>query len=106
MSDVTATQRLLKQPSEKRKFSMDFSSVLATSETISSITSVTSEKLDGTTSDLTIPAAGESNTISGSSILMWVEGGTHGMSYRVEVKITTSAGQIVEGDGILRVTDT
>ena len=34
---LTANQRLCKQPSETRKFEMDFSSVLSTSENISSI---------------------------------------------------------------------
>jgi hypothetical protein len=43
--------------------------------------------------------------IDGNKIEFWVSGGTDGTSYRLEVSITTSAEQILEGDGILRVTD-
>ena len=39
---LTANQRLCKQPGEKRKFEMSFSSVLGASENITSITSVVS----------------------------------------------------------------
>ena len=107
MSIVTASERLYKQPSERRKFTMDFTSTLESSETISSLDSVTSESLDGGGTDLTIPAAGYSNTINSAAnkILLWVEGGTSGNTYRIEVQVTTTTGQKLEGDGILRVTD-
>ena len=51
---LTADQRLCKQPAENRKFEMDFTNVLAAGESISSITSITSEKVGGYTSDLSI----------------------------------------------------
>lgn len=107
MSIVTAGERLYKQPSERRKITMDFTNTLATGETISSITSITSELLGGGASDLTIPAVGYSNTINSDAnkILLWVEGGTDGSTYRVEVQVVTTVGQKLEGDGILRVTD-
>jgi|TARA_R100000322_G_scaffold83817_1_gene52311 hypothetical protein len=104
MSDVTAPQRLLKQPAEVRKYAMDFSNVLSSSETIVSsgvYPQVASELLNGGSSDLTI----YNEAIDGNKIEFWVSGGTDGTSYRLEVSITTSAEQILEGDGILRVTD-
>jgi len=107
MSIVTAGERLYKQPSERKKFTMDFTRPLDTSETITALDSVTSETLEGGASDLTIPAVGYSNTINSDAnkILLWIEGGTSGNTYRIEVQVTTSSGQKLEGDGILRVTD-
>jgi len=52
-------------------------------------------------SDLTI--TGE--TISGSKIEMFIEGGTSGLTYRIEITINTNASQILQGDGILFVSD-
>ena len=40
---MTADQRLCKQPAENRKFEMDFTNVLGSSEAITSITSIESE---------------------------------------------------------------
>jgi hypothetical protein len=104
MSNVTASQRLLKQPAEVRKFSMDFANVLETGETLSTsgiYPSVTSQTVDGNTSDLTI----YNTAINGTKIEFWISEGTDGRSYRVEVQVLTSGEQIIEGDGILRVTD-
>jgi len=100
MSKVTAPQRLIKQPSENRQYSMDFSNVLSAGETISTQV-VTSQLACGDSSDLTI--TGEA--ISGQTVTCWIAGGTHGNVYRVEFVITTSTSQTVEGDGILYVKD-
>jgi len=83
MANITAKQRLCKQPAEKRKFSMDFSQLLATSEILTSISSVTSEKIDGSASDLTITGT----TINGNKVEMFIEDGTTGNTYRVEFQI-------------------
>lgn len=97
-----APQKLEKQDSEKRYYSMDFSNLMASGETISSITLITSEDRDGgSTSDLVI--GGEQ--IAGQTIEMWISGGTKFHVYRVEVNITTSAGQILQGDGLLEILD-
>jgi hypothetical protein len=101
MSNITANQRLCKQPGEKRRFSMEFAALLSSGETITSIASVTSEEIDGGVSDLTI--TGE--TINGSKIEMYIEGGTSGLTYRIEITINTNASQILQGDGILFVSD-
>ena len=36
---------------------------------------------------------------------MFIESGTLGNTYRIEVLVTTDASQILEGDGILFITD-
>ena len=94
-ASVTAPQMLIKQPGETRQFSMDFSSLLATDETISD-PAVTS-----TPSGLTIGSA----SVSGSKILFNISSGTHPIKYRIEVTVTGSSGSTLVGDGILRVQD-
>lgn len=85
---------------------MEFASLLTTNEIISSIDSITSETIGGGVSDLTItvPTIEDGNATS-SRVQCWIEEGTSGIKYRVEILVTTSDGQILEGDGILKVTD-
>jgi len=100
---VVASNVLVKQPSEKRHFSMDFAELMTDGETIetsSPAPDVSYECNTGAT-DLTITEV----TVSGQTVLFWIEGGTHGGRYRVEVTLTTSGGQILSGDGVLMVTD-
>jgi len=102
---LTSNQRLCKQPTEVRKFEMDFSSVLGTSENISSIISIDSEKVGGYTSDLIIGSTGLVSATPTSTVEMYIESGTLGSTYRIEVLVNTDASQVLEGDGILYVTD-
>ena len=100
---VTANQRLCKQPSEKRQFTMDFTNILGASESISYISSIASEKEGGYLTDLSITATG---IAAGSKkVTMFIESGTLGSTYRIEALIATDASQILEGDGILFITD-
>jgi hypothetical protein len=103
---VTASQELCKQPAEKRRFAMEFSSLLGSSETISTINSINSETINGDTSDLliTVPAIVD-GFATDSRVQVWIQQGTSGLKYRIEILVTTSDGQILEGDGILKVTD-
>ena len=100
---LTANQRLCKQPSEKRLFEMDFTSVLGTGELISLINSIQSEKVGGYATDLSITASGILSDSKGIS--MYIASGTLGSTYRIEAVVTTDATQILEGDGTLYVTD-
>jgi hypothetical protein len=105
---ILSNQRLVKQPTETRKFGMEFNNLLGTSETVSSITSIISEKIDGSTTDLTITSSGiDTSTVSSknSLVTLWVAGGTTGNTYKIEVLVATSSSAILEGDGILFVTD-
>ena len=102
---LTANQRLCKQPSEKHKFELSFASVLGSSENITAITSVASEKVGGYTSDLSIGSTGLVSATPTGTVEMYIESGTLGSTYRIEVLVTTDASQILEGDGILYITD-
>jgi hypothetical protein len=105
---ILSNQRLVKQPTETRKFGVEFNNVLGTSETVAGITSVNSEKIDGSTSDLTIATTGiETSTVSSKNSLVtfWISGGTTGNTYKLEILVNTSSSATLEGDGILYVTD-
>ena len=101
-SEVIATQILVKQPSEVRSYSMDFSNLMITDETITSIVSVTSARRGGSgDTDLVIT----DEAISGQTITMTIAGGLDRQAYIIEVIINTSSGQTLEGDGVLQVKD-
>ncbi len=94
-TSVTAPEVLVKQPGETRQFSMDFASILGTSETISTAS------VSGDPSGLTLGTP----SISGTKVLFNIIGGTHAVRYRLQVTITTSASATLVGDGVLRVKD-
>lgn len=98
MSEVTSSTVLLKQPTEYFPVYMDFSSLLDTGETISSITSVTADPTGLTISDEAIDSDGK--------IKFWVADGEDGIKYRITAIIVTSLTKIFEGDGLLKVKDT
>ena len=100
---VTANQRLCKQPAEKRQFTMDFTNNLGTEELITQITTVSSEKEGGYLTDLSITSTGIAT--GSKKVTMFIESGTLGNTYRIETLVTTDASQILEGDGILFITD-
>jgi len=105
---VISKERLCKQPDESRKYGVEFNSLLGTSETVSSISRITSANIDGTTSDLTIASSGieTSPTSSKNSLVtFWISAGTTGQSYKIETLIVSSDGATLEGDSILYVTD-
>lgn len=105
---IVAKERLCKQPAESRKYGVEFNSLLGSSETVTSITSISSEKIGGGTSDLTISTSGiESSPTSSknSLVTLWIAGGTTGQTYKIETLIGTSDGATLEGDSILFVTD-
>lgn len=101
MPEVVANELLLKDPDEKRFYSLDFSALMASDETISTISEFSSLVIGGETSDLTLT----SSAISGQTVTFWVASGTNAKTYRIKVKITTSAGQILVGYGTLKVTN-
>ena len=82
---------------------MDFTNILETGESISYISSIASEKEGGYLTDLSITTTG---IASGSKkVTMFIESGTLGSTYRIEALVSTDASQILEGDGILFITD-
>ena len=100
---------LCKQPSEKVKYGMEMGHWLdlAGGEYISGVNSISSEQVGSSTSDLSLTTIGIYDGVgTKSKVLFWVESGTAPNTYRIEVAVTTSAGQKFEGDGVLMVKDT
>lgn len=91
------TPTLTKQPAESRLFEMDFAAMLATGETLSSVSSVTAAP-----AGLTLTGAASA---SGTSAFQRIEGGTAGVTYRVTFVVVTSNGNTLEGEGNLAVRD-
>ena len=98
---VTAPERVVKQPSEVRQYIMQFANILASGETISTIVSVDHEIRGGGTSDLTV----ENQVNTTNAVSVWISEGTDNTTYRIEIKVTTSSGQTLEGDGLISVRD-
>lgn len=87
-----------KKVGEKLAVGMDFGSWMQEGETIATINDVTSSECAGSSS---ITFSNE--VISGTNVNFFVEGGTSGERYTITVNITTSAGEILIGDGQLVV---
>lgn len=88
---------LIKQPSESRLFAMDFSANLAAGESLASVVSVTVDKAGLTITD--------PPTYGGTKAQQRISGGTAETRYKVTFVVTTSAGNTLEGEGILQVMD-
>lgn len=89
---------LVKQPSESRVYDMDFSNLLATSESINSVDSTT-----GTPSGLTFGTATIDAT--GKIAQVRISSGADGTTYKVTYQITTDQSNVLEGEGYLHVED-
>jgi len=88
---------------ESQLFSFDFSQVVQASETILAATCTAIVK-DGTDPDPTAILVG-SPSISGSKASQRIAGGISEVTYRIEMTITTSQGNIYVGVGDLAVYD-
>lgn len=99
---TTTAPRLLEKSSFDREYyTMDFSNWLGSSETISGIVEISSEKRGGGLSDLLIQDSG----IDNQTVYMWISSGIDYNTYRVEVSIQTSLGRRLNGDGLLKISD-
>lgn len=100
-NDNSADQILVKKASETRKLSMDFTNWVGRTVTLNTPT-ITSKLIgDGGESDLTFT----DTTVSGKLIVFKCSGGVKNNSYTISVNVLTSDGQILEGDGSLRILD-
>ncbi len=99
MPGVTSKNNLCKQASEVLTYTMDFSNLMVTGETISTISSVTSELRGGGGSDLGL----SSETIVGQTVTVIISGGTRNQTYRIEIIIISSGLSTIEGDGLLKI---
>lgn len=90
--------RFIKQPSERKRYTIDYSDWLETSETISSVTFAPSPIAAG---GLEVDAY--SIAAPATSVVFFVNYGVSGTTYTVTVTITTSGGQIKEDEVLFSV---
>jgi hypothetical protein len=96
-------EELYKQPAESRLYHFVFTNLLASGETISTVTSVTQVNLGKVagSSDVTIGPPTKTTNIA----QVRISGGTNYESYKLSALVTTSDSNILELDGILHVRD-
>lgn len=82
---------LQKEVGETRLISMPFTNKMSSSESIVSVDRVVVEP----TADLVVTL----DSVNSKNVLLLVSGGTSGVRYEIYVKLTSSAGQILENDG-------
>lgn len=85
--------RFLKQPSEQYNIVIDFSDILSTGETISSIEVTAYDR----SSDSTSSIIGDSS-IDDDTVIVFVQNGLSDRVYKISVIITTSTSQVFEED--------
>jgi hypothetical protein len=116
VSTVTSSEILLAQPSEKRKFSVSFLNLLDDNEVINEIKSITSEiRGSDSISTLLITDTGVNSVLttiddvdyrSGTLVQFWCQSGVDLNTYRIECLVGTNAGEVLEGDVLLKIRDT
>lgn len=84
-----------KQPGERRSFSIRYDDDLDEGDEVQQVDACTVEP-GGT---LTASPA----MVSGQRVRVWVDGGTDGVAYKVTVKVTTTAGERLEDELIVKV---
>lgn len=95
---IAAPQILTKGELETRRYSIDFTSLMSTGETIVSIDDISQIKNCDNNEDLTF----DNEEISGQTVEVDVSGGDKG-TYKIVFVITTSSNQVLQGVGRLRI---
>ncbi len=95
MSCLTSSDVIIIQPTEIRNVSMDFTLLLASGVTISTV-SVVSDPIGITITNV--------STADGI-VYFTITGGTVGLTYTIQVTITTSDSQTIIGEGSLKIRD-
>lgn len=83
-------RRFTKDPDEKKRYGIDYTKWLDTSETVVNVS------LSKTGPDSVFVVNGGSISPNGKRIIFFAQGGTSGKQYNAYVTITTSIGQIRE----------
>lgn len=100
-----------KQPAEVVDYDIDFSEYLPVDDFIASAgnpavpvsASIVATSLTETPALLGIESAYVIN--GGKTLKQWVTGGTHGVKYKVTVRITSTGGRVKEVEFVVRVKD-
>lgn len=96
MPYIDSTVIIEKRAGEKLLCGFDFGPWLSSGETITGITSVV-----GTGDEGSVTISDE--TVSGTRVVFYIEGGTPRVRYAITCTITTSLNQILIGEGPLKV---
>lgn len=103
---ILASQILDKAPADDRNYTIDFVNVLASGDSMASVSSLTqtvnANRSGGTPASLTLG----SPTIVGTTVAFEVSGGTANVDYLLTATVLTTLGATLVGPGILRVAST
>lgn len=93
---------LVKQPAESREFAMDFTNLLVGSalSSVNSVVQANQNKVGGSTAlTLGTPA------VDGDSVTVQISDGTDDENYKITAEVVDTAGNTLEGEGMLYVRD-
>lgn len=91
--------RFIKTPAERKRYSLDYSEWLDTGETVTGATFAITPT--GTATPLVVDAS--SISASGTEVVYFVNYGTDGTTYTLDVVVTTSGGQTKEDQVLFSV---
>lgn len=80
----------IKTPAERKRYSIDYSEWLDTGETLSTVT------MEVTPSTGTVPFVVDAISSNNTVVVFFVNGGDNAKQYTIDVKATTSGGQLKE----------
>ncbi|RDH86372.1 MAG: hypothetical protein DIZ78_09385 [endosymbiont of Escarpia spicata] len=92
---------LTKQPYEERVLEIDLVDVLASGDTVASVTSLAAAVVSPGTGTVTIT----SPVASGTKVQGKFADGTDDENYRIKLRVVTTNGDLIEGDAMLYVRD-
>lgn len=92
--------KFTKTPVERKRYALEYADWLDTTETVSSVT-FTVTPID------TVPLVVDASSISssGTEVVFFINYGTTGTTYTLDIQITTSGGQIKEDQILFVVKD-
>lgn len=90
------TTTYIKQPQESRVYSINFRALLAKGDSILGVTALTAAP-----SGLSL----DTPTVASPRVLFRVSGGSAGVAYKLTCRVQTADSDVLEGEGILEVTD-
>ena len=97
------------QPAESRLYDFEFAALLGTGETLASVVGVTQQEVDTSTSPTTLKVTTDLTlgvpSFSGTLGQVRVSGCVAGKRYKLEMDVTTSAGNTLQNEGFIRCKD-
>jgi hypothetical protein len=98
-----AVGRILKQPYEVLNWAHDFSPDCQSGVTLSLVSITATNLLTGASSTSAVIGTGPAPTVSGQEVLFQVQDGADGDQHKIDIRVSTSAGELLEADLLLFV---